>query len=98
MQIYKTMKEETIEQMIDALAAEGRVRRLAQHDCADLPLWGRRRQRRADRLRYAAAACFLLAILTPATLRAHASGGLRCNTWADAAGMVTLSDYFLNIQ
>ena len=61
------MKEETIEQMIDALAAEGRVRRLAQHDCADLPLWGRRRQRRADRLRYAAAAA-VVALLLPTTV------------------------------
>ncbi|MBP5527496.1 MAG: hypothetical protein J6X79_03470 [Bacteroidales bacterium] len=57
-----------------------------------------RRQRRADRLRYAAAACILLAILTPAALRAHTSGELRCNTRTHTAGMVTLSEYFLNLQ
>lgn len=62
------MKEDTLEQMLDTLAAEGRVRRLAQRDCADLPLWGRLRERRADRLRYALAACLALALAVPAGL------------------------------
>ncbi len=34
--------------MIDGLAEEARVRRMARRDSADLPLWSRRRERLAN--------------------------------------------------
>ncbi|MBQ8704031.1 MAG: hypothetical protein IJ524_06615 [Bacteroidales bacterium] len=65
------MTQETdLEQMLDALAAEGRVRRMAQHDSADLPAWCLRHQRRADLRRYAAAACLTFLLLFPFSSRA----------------------------
>lgn len=61
----------TFEQLIDAAAAEGRVRRRAQHDNVDLPRWGHRRETRAAWIRYAAAACLLLLLIIPYSLAAQ---------------------------
>ena len=50
----------SLEEMLDRLAAEAQVRRLAQRDGADLNRWCcRRRQRRATLRRGAVAVCIL---------------------------------------
>lgn len=51
----------TLEQLIDAAAAEGRVRRRAQHDNVDLPSWSHRRETRATSLAHVVATALLLA-------------------------------------
>lgn len=58
-------EEKTFEQMIDALALEGRVRRMAQHDGADLTLWCRQRAEGArNRRQYLASACIMLLLVS----------------------------------
>jgi hypothetical protein len=54
--------EKTMEQMLDALAVEGRIRRLAQGDCTDLPFWCYRRRHRANLCRRVGAVCILATI------------------------------------
>lgn len=65
------MKEKEIEQLMEAAAAEARVRLMAQRDCADLPEWGRRRDRRDTLLRYAVAASLALTMTIPTALSAQ---------------------------
>ncbi len=69
---FETRDEESLEHLLDTLAAEGRVRRLAQRDNADLSLWCRQRRRRASLRRLAAAVCILATIsLSSATIMAQ---------------------------
>lgn len=55
----------SLEEMLDRLAAEAQVRRLAQRDGADLPLWCRRRAEVArNRRHYLAFACIMLLLVS----------------------------------
>lgn len=58
-------EEKTFEQMLDALALEGRVRRMALHDGSDLTLWCRQRaDATRHRRHYLASACIMLLLVS----------------------------------
>ena len=66
------MKEEEIEQLLDAAGGAARARRAAASANAGLHAWCRRRQRNAATLRHAAmAAILLLSIFSRGTAMAH---------------------------